>query len=134
MGQRFEHLDLTGRKVCVDAANGGGAVLAPRMLRAFGAEVVEVGCEPDGFNINEGCGALHPGALGAVVRDAGAHMGICLDGDGDRGIFVDERGEVVRRQRALAVDDVETFHGDDRGAARVPALAIARETVEDDAF
>lgn len=92
LGQRFERLDLTGKKVCVDAANGGGSVLAPRVLRMFGAEVVEVGCEPDGFNINEGVGALHPDALAPLVREHGACMGICLDGDGDRGIFVDETG------------------------------------------
>ncbi len=105
LAERFADLDLSGRRVCVDAANGGGAAIAPRVLRRFGAEVVEVGCEPDGFNINDGCGALHPESLGAVVRDAGAHMGICLDGDGDRGIFVDERGEVQDG------DAVMTFFG-----------------------
>ena len=94
LGQRFEHLDLTGKKVCVDAANGGGAAIAPRVLRMFGAEVVEVGCEPDGFNINEDVGALHPERLAPVVREHGACMGICLDGDGDRGIFLDETGRV----------------------------------------
>jgi phosphoglucosamine mutase len=120
LAERFDGLDLTGRRVCVDAANGGGAAIAPRVLRMFGAEVVEVGCEPDGFNINEGCGALHPGALGAVVRDAGAHMGICLDGDGDRGIFVDERGEVQDG------DAVMTFFGARMQAAgELPGGAVA---------
>lgn len=94
LGQRFPDLDLTGKKVCIDAANGGGSVIAPRVLRMFGAEVVEVGCEPDGFNINEGVGALHPENLGSLVKEHGACLGICLDGDGDRGIFVDETGVV----------------------------------------
>lgn len=94
LAERFPELDLSGRRICVDAANGGGSVLAPRILRAFGAEVIEVACEPDGFNINAGVGALHPEALQAAVREHGAAFGICLDGDGDRGIFVDERGEV----------------------------------------
>lgn len=91
---RFPELDLAGRTVCIDAANGGGAQLAPRILRALGADVIELGCEPDGFNINEGCGALHPEALAAAVREHGACLGISLDGDGDRGIFVDELGTV----------------------------------------
>jgi phosphoglucosamine mutase len=103
--EAFPDLDLTGRKVCVDAANGGGSELAPRILRAFGAEVVEVCCEPDGFNINDGCGALHPELLAAAVREHGAELGICLDGDGDRGIFVDEKGGVRDG------DDVLAFFG-----------------------
>jgi phosphoglucosamine mutase len=93
-GEQFPQLDLTGRTICVDAANGGGALLAPAILRAFGAEVVEVGCEPDGWNINDGVGALHPELLRAAVLEHGAWFGICLDGDGDRGIFVDELGTV----------------------------------------
>ena len=94
LGERFHNLDLTGKKICIDAANGGGAVIGPRLLRTFGAEVVEVGCESDGFNINEGVGALHPENLGKVVLEHGASFGICFDGDGDRGIFVDEKGQV----------------------------------------
>ena len=94
LGDRFPDLDLTGRKICVDAANGGGAIIGPRMLRTFGAEVIEVGCESDGFNINDGVGALHPECLAEVVKQTGACFGICLDGDGDRGIFVDELGVV----------------------------------------
>jgi phosphoglucosamine mutase len=94
LAERFPLLDLSGRRICVDAANGGGSQLAPRLLRAFGAEVIEVGCEPDGFNINEGVGALHPEHVRAAVLEHGAHLGISLDGDGDRGIFVDERGTV----------------------------------------
>ncbi|MFM1871260.1 MAG: hypothetical protein RL398_682 [Planctomycetota bacterium] len=94
LAEAFASLDLTGRKVCIDAANGGGSRLAPSILRAFGAEVVEVACAPDGFNINEGVGALHPEHLAASVLAEGACLGICLDGDGDRGIFVDETGTV----------------------------------------
>ena len=94
LADSFPDLDLGGRLVCIDAANGGGSTLAPGILRAFGAEVVEVACEPDGFNINDGVGALHPEHLAASVRGHGACLGICLDGDGDRGIFVDEQGTV----------------------------------------
>lgn len=101
--EQFPDLDLTGRKVCIDAANGGGAELGPRILRAFGAEVVELACEPDGFNINDDCGALHPERLAALVQEHGACLGICLDGDGDRGIFVDERGTVRDGDDVLAL-------------------------------
>jgi phosphoglucosamine mutase len=90
----YPDLDLSGFKLCVDAAHGGGSELAPAVLRAFGAEVIEVACEPDGFNINEGVGALHPENVRKSVLEHGAHLGICLDGDGDRGIFVDETGEI----------------------------------------
>jgi phosphoglucosamine mutase len=101
--------------VCIDAANGGGSELGPRILRAFGAEVVEVACAPDGFNINEGCGALHPQALAAAVREHGACFGICLDGDGDRGIFADEHGALRDG------DDVLAFFGRELHAAgRLP--------------
>lgn len=90
----YPGLDLSGFKLCVDAAHGGGSLLAPTVLRMFGAEVIEVACEPDGFNINDGVGALHPEYVAAAVKQHGAHLGICLDGDGDRGIFVDETGTV----------------------------------------
>ncbi len=103
--ERFPALDLTGRKICIDAANGGGSELAPRVLRAFGADVVEVACEPDGFNVNDACGALHPESLVAAVREHGASFGICLDGDGDRGIFADEHGALRDG------DDVLAFFG-----------------------
>ena len=103
LAAHFPDLDLTGRKICVDAANGGGAELAPRVLRAFGADVVEIGCEPDGFNINDGVGALHPEALAAAVREHGAFFGISLDGDGDRGIFVDETGAIRDGDAVLAL-------------------------------
>ena len=120
LGQRFVDLDLTGRKVCVDAANGGGSVIAPRVLRMFGAEVIEVGCQPDGSNINDGVGALHPEALAPVVREHGACMGICLDGDGDRGIFVDETGSIHDG------DAVMTFFGARMHAAgQLPGGVVA---------
>ena len=95
-------LDLEGATVVVDAANGGGSELAPTVLRGFGADVVEICCEPDGFNINDGCGALHPESLTDVVRQSGAILGVCLDGDGDRSIFVDDHGRVHDGDSILA--------------------------------
>jgi len=103
LASAFPQLDLTGRKVCLDAAHGGGSELAGRVLHAFGAEVVEIAGEPDGFNINDGVGALHPEGLAQAVLDHGAALGIALDGDGDRGIFVDDRGEVRDGDDVLAL-------------------------------
>lgn len=103
LAQQFGDLDLAGRRVCIDAANGGGSAIAPAVLRAFGADVIAVACEPDGFNINEGVGALHPEALRAAVLEHRAHLGICLDGDGDRGVFVDETGTVRDGDDVLAL-------------------------------
>jgi phosphoglucosamine mutase len=94
LAEVFADLDLGGLRLCVDAAHGGGSELVPRVLRAFGAEVIEVAGEPDGFNINDGVGALHPEHVRAQVLAHGAQLGISLDGDGDRGIFVDEQGVV----------------------------------------
>lgn len=94
LANTFAGLDLTGVTIAIDAANGGGSELGPATLRAFGADVVATHCEPDGWNINDGCGALHPDGLAEVVRGSGAVLGICLDGDGDRGIFVDHSGQV----------------------------------------
>lgn len=94
LANAFPNLDLGGLRLCVDAAHGGGSELAPRILRGLGAEVVEHACAPDGFNINDGVGALHPEGLAAAVLATGADLGICLDGDGDRGIFVDQRGTI----------------------------------------
>jgi phosphoglucosamine mutase len=102
LGNRFVGLDLEGATVVVDAANGGGAELAPHVLRAFGADVVAVACEPDGTNINDGCGALHPSNIVATVRQSGAVLGICLDGDGDRCILVDDQGSIHDGDSLLA--------------------------------
>ncbi|MEZ5962993.1 MAG: phosphoglucosamine mutase [Planctomycetota bacterium] len=98
----FADLDLTGVRVAVDGANGGGSAIAPRLLHAFGAEVIPMACAPDGENINAGVGALHPEALASVVTKQGATLGVCLDGDGDRGIFVDETGRVHDGDAVLA--------------------------------
>ena len=80
-------LDLTGVRILLDAAHGAASEAAPRVLRAMGAAVVTVGCSPDGRNINDGVGATHP-----PTDLAGCDIGICLDGDADRLILLDESG------------------------------------------
>jgi phosphoglucosamine mutase len=87
--------NLSGVRVVVDAAHGAGWEVAPALLGRLGAQVIPVGCAPDGQNINEGVGALHPEELVRAVRSAGAQVGIALDGDADRCLLVDETGRVV---------------------------------------
>ena len=89
------NLDLSGTKVVVDCANGATYHVAGSVFRELGAEVIEIGVKPDGFNINEGCGALHPQALSAAVLKHGADLGVALDGDGDRVMMVDHLGKVL---------------------------------------
>lgn len=90
-----EGLDLTGLRLVLDCANGGGSYHAPRVLRELGADVVSIASAPDGDNINRGCGSTHPEALCEAVRGEGAALGVALDGDGDRCLLVDERGTLV---------------------------------------
>ncbi len=96
-------LTLSGIRVVVDCANGAGYKVAPTVLEELGADVVVMGNEPDGFNINEGCGAMHPQALAKTVLESRADVGIALDGDADRLVMVDEQGEVIDGDKLLGV-------------------------------
>jgi len=87
--------NLRGVRIAVDAAHGSGWEAAPALLERLGAQVVSIGCSPDGRNINDGVGALHPEALGDAVRSSGAQAGIALDGDADRCVLVDRAGRAV---------------------------------------
>ncbi len=87
-------LTLEGMRIVIDCANGAGYRVGPTVLRELGAEVFEIGCEPNGRNINEECGSLHPERAAAKVRELRADVGIALDGDADRLIVLDERGEI----------------------------------------
>jgi phosphoglucosamine mutase len=96
-------LSLDGLRVVIDCANGAGYKVAPEALWELGAEVVSIGVDPDGFNINKECGSTEPGALCAKVREMRADIGIALDGDADRVIIVDERGHVIDGDQIIAV-------------------------------
>jgi phosphoglucosamine mutase len=95
--------DLTGLRIGVDCANGAYAGLAPQAFEQLGAEVVAIGNEPDGTNINVGCGATDLGLLADIVRAGGLDLGIAFDGDGDRMLAVDERGQPVDGDQIVAV-------------------------------
>jgi phosphoglucosamine mutase len=96
-------LDLSGMKVVVDAGNGSGYSVGPMLFREFGAEVIEIGCEPDGRNINDGCGSLYGGVAGRAVLKHGADLGISLDGDADRVTLSAADGNVVSGDRVMAI-------------------------------
>ncbi|NKX43894.1 phosphoglucosamine mutase [Roseicyclus persicicus] len=96
-------LTLDGLKVVIDCANGAAYRAAPEVLWELGAEVIALGVTPDGTNINAGVGSTAPEAAAARVRETGADVGICLDGDADRVILLDERGEVADGDQIMAL-------------------------------
>jgi phosphoglucosamine mutase len=93
---------LDGLSIVVDCANGAASGLAPQLYRRLGASVDAINAQPDGRNINVGCGALHPEVVGAAVVDAGADAGVSHDGDADRALFVDRDGTLVDGDQVLA--------------------------------
>lgn len=97
------HVDFDGLKIVVDTANGAAYRVAPQLLRELGAEVITVGDRPDGKNINLQCGSLYPERMAQLIREHDADCGFALDGDADRVIFCDERGEVLDGDSILAL-------------------------------
>ena len=94
---------LRGLKVVVDCANGAAYRAAPEVLWELGAEVIPVGVSPDGFNINAGCGSTDTALAAVTIRREGADVGICLDGDADRVMILDENGEVADGDQIMAL-------------------------------
>ncbi|MBR2658034.1 phosphoglucosamine mutase [Yoonia sp.] len=94
---------LDGLKVVIDCANGAAYRVAPEVLWELGATVIKVGVDPDGFNINDGCGSTHPERAAQVIRETGADVGICLDGDADRVMILDETGSVADGDQIMAL-------------------------------
>ena len=112
-------LALDGLKVVIDCAHGAAYKVAPMVLRELGAEVIAIGASPDGLNINDGYGAVHPQRMCAAVREHGADLGIALDGDADRAVFGDRHGQLVDGDAILAICARE-LHA--RGALRGGAV------------
>jgi phosphoglucosamine mutase len=107
------NLSLEGLRVVADCANGAAYKVAPQALWELGAEVIAMGVEPDGFNINRECGSTEPGPLCQKVREMRADIGIALDGDGDRVVIADERGRLIDGDQLLAVI-AESWQADGR--------------------
>ena len=102
---------LTDLKIVVDCANGASYAMAPTIFWELGAEVIEIGTEPNGFNINEKCGSTHPEALQKKVLETKADIGIALDGDADRLLIIDEKGNIVEGDKIIALI-AEKLHND----------------------
>src|SRR5690606_14195544 len=94
-------LSLRDMKLVVDAAHGAAYVVAPQVFHELGAEVISIGCAPDGVNINDGVGATQPNALIAAVQMEGADYGVALDGDADRLQLVDAEGRLYNGDELL---------------------------------
>ncbi len=97
------HLTLDGLRIALDCANGAAYRVAPTVFEELGAEVITIGVEPDGENINKNCGSLHPEAVSRLVLEKEADIGIALDGDADRIVFVDRKGRQVDGDYILAI-------------------------------
>jgi len=98
-----DELTLDGLKIVVDCANGATYKIAPIIFSELGADVIPIGVKPDGENINDGCGSMCTEYISRVVRETGANIGIALDGDGDRCIMIDEKGEVIDGDHIMAM-------------------------------
>ncbi|MDJ1305065.1 MAG: phosphoglucosamine mutase [Candidatus Midichloria sp.] len=98
----LKHKTLSGLRIVIDCANGSAYKLAPTILWELGAEVISIGCEPNGFNINENCGSTYPLTLSQKVMETRADIGIALDGDADRVVICDEKGEVISGDHLIA--------------------------------
>lgn len=122
LGTLTAPLDLAGRRIVLDCANGATYNVAPRVFAALGAEVIRIGCEPDGFNINRGVGSTHPQALRDAVLAHGADLGIAFDGDGDRVQMLDRHGILADGDDLLYVLAGDALR---RGRLRGPVVGTA---------
>ncbi len=118
---RYRELDLHGLDVALDCANGATYDVAPEIFRRLGAEVSVIGDEPDGRNINAGCGSTHVALLAQHVRDGGHAIGFAFDGDGDRVLAVDRHGQVVDGDELMAI---VALHRSAAGSLRGNGVAV----------
>jgi phosphoglucosamine mutase len=123
-------LSLEGLRVVLDCANGAAYKVAPAIFEELGADVVVLGAEPDGFNINDKSGALHPQKTCEAVETYRADVGITIDGDADRVIMVDEKGEVVNGDHILAICALHQAKRKTLGGSTVVATQMSNVGLE----
>jgi phosphoglucosamine mutase len=123
-------LSLDGVRIVLDCANGAAYRVGPTVLRELGAEVFTLGVAPNGRNINDGCGSLHPELVSARVREVRADVGIALDGDADRCVVVDERGETVDGDALLALFAADLVERDALAGGAVVATVMSNLGLE----
>jgi len=98
-----KNFHLKGTKIVLDCANGAGYKSAPKLLKDLGAKVISIGVNPNGLNINEKCGSMHPSKIRSAVKKFKAHVGISFDGDADRIIMCDEKGKIIDGDQTIAM-------------------------------
>ncbi len=123
-------MNLTGLRIVVDCANGASYKVAPLALEELGAEVVRLGTEPNGVNINDHVGALHPDTMAAKVREVRADLGIALDGDADRLIMADEHGHILDGDQLMAMCARDLMDRDELPGRAIVATAMSNLALE----
>ncbi|MEF8824204.1 MAG: phosphoglucosamine mutase [Desulfohalobiaceae bacterium] len=123
-------LTLEGLKVVLDCAHGAAYRVAPLVFRELGAEVVKIGTEPDGQNINQDCGSLHTERVKEKVLETGADLGIALDGDGDRVILVDERGTIADGDQIMALCANDFMERDELPGRKLVATVMSNMALQ----
>ncbi len=124
-------LTLSNVRIVIDCANGAGYKVAPTVLEELGADVVVTGNNPDGYNINKGCGAMHPETLAKTVRESHADIGIALDGDADRLVMVDEEGEVIDGDKLMGVLSVNLNKDNKLTGGGMVATVMSNQALDD---
>ena len=122
---------LYGKRVVVDCANGAAYIVAPTVLRELGAEVITMATEPNGYNINTNCGATQPDLLAQKVIETRADIGIALDGDADRIVIVDEKGNVVDGDKLIGALAMHLKTEDKLANNKVVATVMSNQGLED---
>lgn len=123
-------LDLKGMRLVMDCANGAASAFAPRLFTDLGAQVIAINVDPDGRNINLACGSLHPEKLQQAVADHKADLGIAFDGDADRSLFVDERGQMIDGDIVLYVMAIYLAERQQLAGSRVVATVMSNLGLE----
>src|SRR6056297_299542 len=123
-------MTLDGIKIILDCAHGASYRVAPLIFQELGAKVVKMGTEPDGLNINQDCGSLHPEVVSEKVLETGADLGVALDGDGDRLILVDEKGEIFDGDQLMAVCAKEFINKDILPQRKLVATVMSNMALE----
>lgn len=125
-----DHLTLDGMRVVIDCANGAAYKVAPMALEELGAEVVAIGVNPDGTNINSLCGSLHPEVAAEQLKQSRADVGIALDGDADRVILVDENGQVLDGDQIMAICALDLMKRGQLSNNRLAATVMSNMALE----
>ncbi len=124
-------LTLSGMRIVIDTANGAAYKVAPTVFSELGAEVFVINDEPNGFNINKNCGAMHPEGLAKEVVKYRADVGFALDGDADRLVVVDERGEIVEGDKILGALATYLKKNDALAKSKMVATVMSNQALED---